>query len=195
MTLPPMARLGCDYAKIPEGCPVAKQDIEDYVGWDIDHIKASHRRAACRCRDGASSCARWPCRGVHRLLAVGLTGGRLRRLRPAAHERVLRAHRAVPPGGGQEARAEGGVPPIKPRLRVPSPGAACRMRARPPLQRADRVDRVPPTTAPPPRSSASWRPSATSGASSTTCRTAGPPWPGSSTRSAPGSPRAGRGRW
>ena len=30
--------LGCDYNKIPE-CAVAKRDMDDFVSWDIDHIK------------------------------------------------------------------------------------------------------------------------------------------------------------
>ena len=30
--------LGCDFGKIPE-CARAKQDIDDYVSWDIDHLK------------------------------------------------------------------------------------------------------------------------------------------------------------
>lgn len=30
--------LGCDYDKISE-CAVAKRDMDDYVSWDIDHIK------------------------------------------------------------------------------------------------------------------------------------------------------------
>ena len=30
--------LGCDYDRIPE-CAVAKQDMDDFVSWDIDHIK------------------------------------------------------------------------------------------------------------------------------------------------------------
>jgi hypothetical protein len=30
--------LGCNFDAIPK-CEVAKKDIEDYVSWDIDHIK------------------------------------------------------------------------------------------------------------------------------------------------------------
>lgn len=31
--------LSCDYARVPAGCPVAQRDIDDFVSWDIDHLK------------------------------------------------------------------------------------------------------------------------------------------------------------
>ena len=34
--------LGCDFGKIPT-CSRAKQDIEDFVSWDIDHLKVKSK--------------------------------------------------------------------------------------------------------------------------------------------------------
>lgn len=47
--------LGCDYDKIPE-CATAKLDMDDYVSWDIDHIKVDGAVDPCHSNELPHHC-------------------------------------------------------------------------------------------------------------------------------------------
>lgn len=125
--------LGCDYDQISKGCPVAKQDIEDFVSWDIDHIKVDGckgfdqpvtLRPSFPCLRADLLCQKSPSQLRSPLSYFRFSNFvilyeylMMELLSTAAHEPIVRLDRAVLAGRCREAwDRPRGLPPVQPRL-------------------------------------------------------------------------------